>query len=399
MIVLNISNALAYNIGIDAFSSIITLVIYHSYKRDFANTNDICLLRKIEMTVLLIIFADMGMWALDGKEGSFMRALSYMTGIFFFVMEIAVTLGWLRYAWHRIFGRNIQREKEFYYVLLPFTVLGLLVISSPLTGWCFYLDPANYYHRGLLSTLLYAILLAYLMSISVMALTQYKKETLIDRKQELLTIAFFPVPPFIGGLMQTVFFGLSLIWPCAVFSCLLVLLNKESQAISQDSLTGLNNRRSMEKYLHIFEEDSEQPVTLIMLDINNFKEINDQYGHIIGDAALIEAANILRTVFRGTTAFLARYGGDEFVVIMPEGEESTVVETIGKIRKSFDSFSKTEHFPFGLSVSAGYAISTQKSDNRTVGLLKEADENMYRDKALYFSGKHPNEDTQKLCNQ
>ena len=99
--------------------------------------------------------------------------------------------------------------------------------------------------------------------------------------------------------------------------------------------------------------------------------------------ALIQTANILRSIFNGTSAFLARYGGDEFVIVMPEGKESTAEEITQKIRNNFDVFNRSKQFPFLLTVSAGYAISTEKANNRIANLLREADENMYQDKSRY----------------
>ena len=387
MIVFDISETLFFNIGIDVFSSIITLIILYSYKRDFADTYSIRLLRMIETAVLLILLTDIVMWILNGKSGDYVRALSYIDIIIYFIMQIVVALFWLRYAWYRIFGHSIPRKNEAFYVLVPFIILSMIVIASPLNGWCFYLDDANYYHRGVLSAPMSVVILAYLLSVSVIALSQYRKEVLIDRKKELLTIAFFAVPPFLGGVAQTVFYGFSLVWPCAVVSSLMILLNRESQVISQDSLTGLNNRRNMERHLRTYEEGQNRPVTLIMLDVNDFKHINDQYGHYSGDMALIQTSNILRSTFNGTSAFLARYGGDEFVIVMPEGKESTAEETTQKIKNNFDVFNRSTQFPFRLTVSAGYAISTEKADNRTANLLREADEKMYQDKSRYHREK------------
>jgi len=96
-------------------------------------------------------------------------------------------------------------------------------------------------------------------------------------------------------------------------------------------------------------------------------------------------ANIIRSTLNGTSAFLARYGEDEFIIIIPQGEESTAVEVIQKIKDNIDAFNRTKQFPFQLSISAGYAISTKKADNR-ISMFKEADANMYRDKALYYNG-------------
>jgi len=142
----------------------------------------------------------------------------------------------------------------------------------------------------------------------------------------------------------------------------------------------------MERYLNTYEADLNSAMTIIMLDINDFKHINDHYGHRAGDDALIQTANILRTTFNGTSAFLARYGGDEFVVIIPQGKKGTAIRTIRKIKNNIEAFNKTNQFPFQLNISAGYAISSENTDN-IHSLFKEADANMYKDKALYHEAK------------
>lgn len=372
--------ALLFNVSINVFSGIITLIILHSVKRDFTDTYDIRLFRKVEFIILLILLTDTVAWILDGKGGNFFRVLIYTDLILYFIFQFVVAHGWLKYAGYRIFTRRLPRIKEVLFILAPFTFLSLVVLAAPLNGWYFYLDNSNHYHRGSLFASMFSVILIYLLSVTVIALMPYKKERLVDRKRELLAIAFFAIPPFLGGLAQLLFFGFSLLWPCAVVSSLLILLNKESQAISQDALTGLNNRRNMERILKAYE-DGQSHVTLIMLDIDNFKNINDKYGHTSGDMALTQAANILREIFNGTSAFLARYGGDEFVIILPESSESIAKETVQKIKYNFDNFSTAKQLPFQLSVSIGYAISAGKSHNKTEDLLREADEHMYRDKA------------------
>ena len=160
-----------------------------------------------------------------------------------------------------------------------------------------------------------------------------------------------------GGLYRQCFTD-SMIWPCTVISSLLILLNKVNEAISRDPLTGLNNRRNMERHLLTYEGEQNRAISLIIMDINDFKAINDQYGHRAGDDALVLIANILRTTINGTSAFLARYGGDEFVVIIPQGDERTAIEAI-RIKNNIDAFNKTNQLPFQLNISAGYAISNE----------------------------------------
>lgn len=383
--ILNLKEILLFNIGINAFSCIITCIILCSLRKDFADSYEIRLLQKAVTTILLVLLSDITMWTLNGRSTDFLRILNYTNTILYFIMQLAVVYWWIRYAWYRLFNRKMPKKKENLFILFPFLLLSLIVLTSPLTGWCFYFDRDNYYHRGILSMPMAILILLYLFFITTASLLQYKKERITDRKKELLIIAFFTFPAFLGGFLQMVFYGFSIVWPCVVITSLLVLLNKESHAISQDALTGLNNRRSMEKLLSTYEDN--RAVTLIMLDINDFKNINDKYGHSLGDLALIKTADILRTSFNETSAFLARYAGDEFVVILPDGKEATAIEAVEKIKSNFELFSKTNHFPFRLSVSVGYAISTEKSEKKIEKLLKEADDDMYRNKVLHHRKK------------
>jgi len=276
MITLNIAETLLYNIGINTFSFIIALIIFYTYCISFTYNYDVWQLRKIEAIILMVLLSDIGMWLLNGKSGNFIRIISYANTIFYFLMQIAVVIEWIRYAHYRIFGRNISRKKELFFVFVPFAILSIIVITSPINGWCFYLDDSNYYHRGVLSAPMSVVILAYLLWASVMALTMYNNEANIDRRKELLTLAFFAIPPFLGGVVQTVYYGISMIWPCTVISSILVLLNKENEAITRDSLTGLNNRRNIESNLLTYVGEQNRTISLIMLDIDDFNAMSTE---------------------------------------------------------------------------------------------------------------------------
>ena len=369
-----------FNIGINIFSCIIVTIILFSYKKNFASTHDIRLLIKTTFGIVIVLLLDIMMWLLNGKSGRLAGALSHAVITSYFFVQIYIVFEWVRYAWYRIFGKKMDVCKEKLFVIIPLTVFALFTATNFLTEWIFYIDQNNMYHRGILSEPLAVALLMYPVIISVLALYKRKGEQSHDRRTELLTIALFILPPFLGASVQIALYGISLLWPATAISSLLILLNKESQAILQDPLTGLNNRRNMEKHFAVYEQGQNRMVTVIMLDLDNFKHINDQYGHSVGDKALHLAADILRSVFIGTSAFLARLGGDEFIVIIPQGKESAARETEQKIKDAFDAFSRTEKLPFSLSASIGWAISDSHSPGRMERLLKEADEKMYRDK-------------------
>ena len=372
--------ALIYNVGIGLFSCALALIIWFFYKRNFADTQEFRLLRQINGAIFLVLLSDLSIWLLDGRDGALVRVLMHGFNIVLFLMSVIVALGWLKYAWFRIFGRGLTKNQEIFSIRIPFAALSVIILTSPITGWSYYLDQANVYHRGAFAVPQYLILLAYLLGVSVTALTKRRKEVNIDRRGELFAVAFFAVPPFIGGLVQTAFYGLSLVWPSAVISSLLLLLTQAGQAISQDSTTGLNNRRSLDKHLNLYEEDQNRPVTLMMLDINHFKRINDAHGHRAGDEALMEAARVLKGVVGGSNAFLARYGGDEFVVVLPGDDEGLAQDFLKRIHSGFKALSAQQRLPFQLSVSAGYAMSREPGANRTAELLRTADRRMYEDK-------------------
>jgi diguanylate cyclase (GGDEF)-like protein len=387
MIPLDPRETLLFNVGIELFSCALALIVYLRCKKEFPDSYDIQMLSRTEFAVIFVLLADIGTWLLNGRPGRAARFLGYADNILYFLMQLVITFTWMQYAWYRIYGRDMPRRQERCFVTLPFAGLAAIVLISPLNRWCFYLDADNYYARGVLSAPMSAVILLYLLGVSGLALAKYRREAGFERKNELLNIAFFAVPPFVGGAVQTIFYGLTILWPCVVLSSLLILLNKESQVISRDSLTGLNNRRNAERQFSAYEESQPETIALLLLDINDFKGINDQYGHSAGDQALVETAGILRAAFRGTSAFLARYGGDEFIVILPEGGEARAAQAAADIRAGFAAFNRTSRYPFWLSASVGLAACVPPGRGRMAALLKQADADMYADKARYHRGR------------
>lgn len=382
MVSFDTSQTLLFNIGIDIFSICVMLILIVVWKWEVMESYDKRILFRMQIMILITLITDMFMWAVNGISGSFWRVIGYADNMVYYLFQLLVLLQWLRYAYFRIYEKHFPRNTELFAVILPLSIIGLFVITTPLTGWCFYLDEANVYHRGILSIVISSIFLIYLLGTSTAALLRRKKETLFDRKRECTILAFFVVPPFLGTVTQAVLYGCSLIWPCVTLSALLLFINMKNQAISQDALTRLNNRGNLDWYLHTSLENG-QTVSLIMLDINNFKEFNDDYGHEAGDMALIHTADIIRSAFKDSSAFLSRYGGDEFVIALIGYEEQEVKGSVERLRKSIESFNKTNLLPSPLSVSIGFAITTMSDSCDIDCLLKEADKQMYCEKKAF----------------
>ena len=161
-------------------------------------------------------------------------------------------------------------------------------------------------------------------------------------------------------------------------------LKKQLEEYSyQDGLTGIANRRFFEdsyqrEWLNAQRE--QQPLTIMLLDIDYFKQYNDYNGHILGDACLKQIAQILKKSVSRPRDLVARFGGEEFVLILPDTSQASAIEVVERILQSIrtaDICHSSSPLDQRLSVSLGVKtiIPTQKNDK--MAFLKEVDQNLY----------------------
>lgn len=161
-------------------------------------------------------------------------------------------------------------------------------------------------------------------------------------------------------------------------------LREQEQLAVMDSLTGLYNRRFLDAELRL-ELDrgarSRQPVGILLCDLDHFKQINDRYGHLVGDSVLREVARRLLAAVRNGD-LVARYGGEEFVVLLPGGGKEQLSEIGERCRRSFDE----TPFPLprgeaNVTISIGGACWPDDASTAQ-RLLQSADMALYRAKEL-----------------
>ncbi len=137
----------------------------------------------------------------------------------------------------------------------------------------------------------------------------------------------FPLPPACAELIQIFFRPFSLICSYSI-SALLIFQISQNNAIYTDELSGLANRRMLNEHLSKwFSESKDAVICGIMMDLDGLKAVNDTYGHLAGDRAIVHMAQIIKSVER-KDILGARYGGDEFVLIWlsEDGREMYNVE-------------------------------------------------------------------------
>jgi two-component system, cell cycle response regulator len=152
-----------------------------------------------------------------------------------------------------------------------------------------------------------------------------------------------------------------------------------------DALTGLHNRRYLDSHFGALVEDAlnrGRPLSVLVLDVDKFKAVNDTYGHDAGDAVLKEFANRVRKSLRGPD-LVARFGGEELVVVMPDTPIETAQLAAERIRSRVEQDLFSIHKGAGaipVTVSIGVA-SVSRLDETPETLLKRADQALYQAKA------------------
>ena len=169
----------------------------------------------------------------------------------------------------------------------------------------------------------------------------------------------------------------------------MVRLQRANQELEQrsneDGLTGLYNRRYLnQEFKREFRRCKRNGsiLTVMMLDIDHFKALNDRYGHLLGDQVLIELAQLLKRNLQRASDSLYRYGGEEFTVLLPDTDEIGARELAYKLatavrQHEFD----TDQGPLRITISIGVAVAAADVYDQPTQLLAVADEALYRAKA------------------
>ncbi len=262
-------------------------------------------------------------------------------------------------------------------VTLPTVLVVVLAFTSYWTHTMFYIDARGVYRRGALYMIQPIVSYCYVIYTSLHAFVQARKVESLQKKAIYRTLAFF-CGSRSGGRYLPVLFSVPGLCVGITLSILLLYIVYQEQLISTDPLTGLNNRNRFETYmLSLFSGAGHtDDVYLLMMDADGFKQINDRYGHVEGDHALQVISATLKEVCSASGGFIARYGGDEFVVLQKAAAEQDVIDLCSAID---DELARAE-VPYLLRMSIGYTRVGDGVDTWQ-DLLRAADAELYRVKA------------------
>ena len=318
---------------------------------------------------------------IDIYHASVPISLNYLINCVYFS---AGTLGcyfWFMYAEISQGGWASRRQRNAWLALLPALALIGITIASCRTGWVFRIDENNRYMRGPLHLWQLLLSFAYVLITSAKALVKAFQKKHFDRRMELLSLAAFMLLPLVFVVLQVIFLG-QVPTMCVGFTItlLVVYLSILDQRITIDPLTQVYNREQMVRYLShkLRSAGEDSTLFLLMLDADDFKHINDRYGHVEGDSALIRIAEVLRRT-APRDAFVGRYGGDEFVVIGNAASPAQIRALCRQIHLSLMQSNQDALAPYHLDVSIGCAI--QRPGCITIpDFIRAADAELYKTK-------------------
>ena len=227
------------------------------------------------------------------------------------------------------------------------------------------------------------IQMSYIVAATVVAFHKYRRATSRSERRMCLVYISFMAPFIVAGIVDEFAINTPIVAACILVSLVFVMMSMQESRISTDALTGLNNRRRADAFLEDSMEhvSAEQPLFLFIIDLNDFKSINDTYGHLEGDSALKLVAGALRTTCAQTNAFAARWGGDEFILILTGANDFEPEQVTSLVHSNLANAVREANVKYQLTCSIGYASCTEPNTEESA-IIAQADKMLYRAKQL-----------------
>ena len=363
------------NIAIDCIGFLLMFILFcnGSLKKQHKSF-DQRLFHRIIFNVMIMFLIDGLSWVFDQETFNGAILVSNIVNVFLYMIGPITTVLWLSYVDFKIFDdiRGLRNRIVIYSLpVIVNTVLSLIQLITPIL---FRFDPnnSNCYIRLPLSWYTYALPLLYIAYSTILLLNNKKKIS----KKIFIPLILYMVFPLLGTVVQMLGTNLSTIYIGTALSIIIVYVRIQNDVGLIDDLTGLQNRRHLIEYLNErIVHNKNENLYILMIDIDDFKSINDTYGHSAGDRALVYVSEIFLESVK-LEDFVSRYAGDEFIIVLELNETENVEKVIDVIQANLDLFNTYTEEEFRLQVSCGYTKFIE--NDTTEEILKRADAEMYK---------------------
>lgn len=363
-------------LDINIFALLILIIVYFNARRGCQRVflQNRLFLYLVYVNMALVIIDALG-WAFNLYPGAANLVLNITFNTLLYVCIPAAPSMWIIYCDYRV-NKNERRIRKLAVILL--TTIGVNAMISLLSiryNLYFHISADNVYSRGPY----FLVHVGY-----IFLLMLYSLLFIIRNRKQLGNLHFFSllqffIPPVVGMVLQALMYGTSYNWAGMALSLLIVYFYIQDRDLNTDYLTGVYNRRELDSFIQLKIKNSARPFAAIMLDIDTFKRINDEFGHETGDQALRDTVTILKRSLRPCD-FLARYGGDEFVVLLDIDDRERLRQIMRRISASVDAFHAEVQRPYSISLSMGGDVYDASSQMTAKEFFKHIDGLMYENK-------------------
>lgn len=350
-----------------------TLYLANRQKAEY--DRDMRLLQQMMVTIGIANISDCCVYYLAGSSNIVIKVLVFLSGSGLFFGNVMIGYLWAKFIMVHMnipfsdIRRNIYRT-----IGLISIVLLVINIFYPLV---FSVSDGRYQRE-----FAYIIFLIFAAFYILDSLYLYVKRVKKNGSLKLFPVHIFLIPVIFGVVIQAFFVDIAITWTSIAISVAGIMTALKNEIIFTDCLTGLYNRVYLE-FLHKRAcKKKDCWVSGIMIDLNGFKQINDNYGHAEGDLALCIVADLLRKSF-SEYGVITRYAGDEFVIMLNTTDDQLIQKIIKSAKKNFVTENEKNDKPYQLSASMGYAI-TNLSNDTIDDFMNRIDEQMYQDKMKYY---------------
>jgi len=370
---------LVNNVVINVYSIVLLIILgnhslKHSESKSFQNK---LYMSMLQITILILVIDIFSRF--DGKPETIYSVINHFGNFMIFFISPVLPSLWLLYVHFQLFHEEQKTKRLLYPLFAINAVNAALLVLSQFYGWYYYIDSDNIYHRGQLF-LFCALISVALVTCSYLLILANSKN--VERKV-CFSLLFFAFPPSVGILLQILFYGIALIPNSIVISFLIVFLNIQNKNVYTDYLTGVYNRKKLETYLQekVNKSRTGKTFSAILVDFNNFKSINDSFGHDVGDDALETSAKLIRSCLRAND-FIARFGGDEFCIVLNTSDRIELEEIVCRINQHIEKYNHSSQKPYIISFSTGFAVFDYNFHRNVEGFQKHIDRLMYENKRV-----------------
>ena len=337
-------------------------------------------MRNIVYAFIITLITDM-LWALT--EGGYIATPRVVNAFINAISLSAVIMGcfyWFCFVNHRLKTGYMSSKKQRRLVEIPALIAVAINFVSVFTKWTFSIDEGGHYMTGKAFFIQVGVCYLYLLIPTILSIIGAFKTKNKRHRTEYILYAVYMLPALISGFLEDYLPEIPLLYLSTYIVINYLFITILDRQISKDAMTGLNNGRSFDDYLEkvVGEASEKKPVTIFMMDVNGFKQINDTYGHVVGDDILKLVAQVLGNVASKYGMFACRYGGDElsFVKSKNQSDENEIIEAV---REELKAAQKTSARGFKVTISIGYATCKMK-DYDIKELIALADGYLYKDK-------------------